>query len=105
MVRTHLQEASIVLPTLADEDRVDRLFIARLLNHCDGGARQRGRLRPALSRRWSSSSAEQSSFCEAIRQGIRMLRVRVGQVDGNTVLAHCHYVLWSLLNERHIQSR
>ena len=40
MVRTHVQGAAIVLPILADEDRVDRLFMGRLPDYCDGGVTQ-----------------------------------------------------------------
>jgi hypothetical protein len=58
---------------LADEDRVDHLFIGRLPDRCDGGV--------CNAHYWGRHSlADQSSFCEGIRQAILALRVRVGKL-------------------------
>jgi hypothetical protein len=73
MVRTHVQGAAIVLPILADEDRIDRPFMGRLPDHCNRGV--------CNAHYWGRHLlADQSSFCEAIRQGILALRVRVSKL-------------------------
>lgn len=98
MVRTHVQGAAIVLPILADKDGIDRLFMGRLPDRCDGGV--------CNAHYWGRHFlADQSSFCEAVRQGILALRVHVSKLTVIRCSRIAIYVLGSLLNERHIQSR